>query len=217
MGTTLLEAMLENTSAAASLISAGIAASVSLILLRLNQFFSRRQQRVQFLQPKLEELYLQLNEVAERNTRLFKLLVASVHGDIEAKKQLDDMDELAAYGHLTAKKMIMIVRLYFPRLSRIHQFLFAAERQLSELMWELSAGNPPTLAALIESSGRVGHILRLMEQEMVTNQRKLLQSTLFPRRYRAVSKKKIMNVPPPPNAPPLANMRRAEEDKNQAK
>lgn len=204
----MLEAVLENTSAVASLISAVIAAAVSLILLGLNQFFSRRQQRVQFLQPKLEELYLQMNQVAERNTRLFKLLVASVHGDIEAKKQLDNMDELAAYGHLTAKKMVMIVRLYFPRLSRIHQFLFAAERELSELIWELSTGNPPALEALVETSGKVGHMLRLMEQEMVANQRKLLQSTLFPHRYKAVSKKEIMNVPPPPDGPPLANMRR---------
>lgn len=202
-----LTALTGNLSAATSLISAVIAAAVAFIVLILNQFFSRRQQRVQFLQPKLEELYLLTNDVAERNARLFKLLVAATHGDIEAKKNLETMDELAAYGHLTAKKMVMLVRLYFPRLSRIHQFLFFAERQLSERIWELSTGEVPSLEALIEASGRVGHMLRLMEQEMVTNRDALLQATVFPRRYRSVARQEIENIPPPPGGPPLASMR----------
>lgn len=202
-----LDALTGNVSAVTSIISAVIAAFVAFIVLILNQFFSRRQQRVQFLQPKLEELYLLMNEVAERNTRLFKLLVAATHGDIAAKTHLDTMDELAAYGHLTAKKMVMLVRLYFPKLSRIHQFLFFAERELSERSWELSTGKPPSLEALIEASGRVGHMLRLMEREMVTNRDALLQATVFPRRYKSVARQEIENVPPPPDGPPLASMR----------
>jgi len=148
-----------------------------------------------------------MNDVAERNTRLFKILVAATHGDIEAKTNLDTMDELAAYGHLTAKKMVMLVRLYFPKLSRIHQFLFFAERQLGERMWELSTGEPPSLEALIEASGRVGHMLRLMEQEMVVNRDALLQATNFPRPYKSATLQEIENVPPPPDGPPLASMR----------
>ncbi len=196
----------ENTPAIASLASALIAASVALLVVVLNQTFSRRQQRMQFLQPKLEELYLLMNEVSERNTRLFKLLVASIHGDIDAKKEFDAMDELSAYGHLTAKKMVMLVRLYFPRLSRIHQFLFAAERQVGQCMWELSTDNPPSLEAILEASGTVGHMLSLMEQEMVDNQEKLLRVNTLPRRYRAASLRDIENVPPPPEGPPLASM-----------
>ncbi|MCR4268434.1 hypothetical protein [Nitratireductor sp. ZSWI3] len=204
----LLPPMLENVSATASLISALIAAAVAFIVLALNQSFSRRQQRIQFLQPKLEELYLLMNEVAERNTRLFKLLVASTHGDLGAKQELDSLDELAAYGHLTAKKMVMLVRLYFPKLSRIHQHLFAAERQLSQHMWELSTGDIPSLETLIEASGNVGHMLRLMEQEMVNNQGILLGASSLLRRYRSVTKEEIEGVPPPPDGPPLANMKR---------
>lgn len=203
----MFEAIVGNVSATASLISALIAATVAFMVLVLSQSFSRRQQRVQFLQPKLEELYLLLNDVSERNARLFKLLVASIHGDIEAKRELDEADELAAYGHLTAKKMVMLVRLYFPKLSRVHQLLFAAERQLSQRMWELSMDEPPTLEALIEASGKVGHMLRLMEQEMVANQNVLLRSTVLPRRYRAVTQQEIEDVPPPPDGPPLSNMK----------
>lgn len=204
----LLPQMLENVSAATSLISALIAAAVALVVLALSQSFSRRQQRIQFLQPKLEELYLLMNEVGERNTRLFKLLVASTHGDLRAKQELDSFDELAAYGHLTAKKMVMLVRLYFPKLSRIHQHLFAAERQLNQHMWELSTGDIPSLETLIEASGKVGHMLRLMEQEMVNNQDILLGAGSLLRRYRSVTNEEIEDVPPPPDGPPLANMKR---------
>lgn len=205
--TNFLNALADNVSAATSVISALIAASVAFIVLILNQWFSRRQQRVQFLQPKLEELYLLMNDASARNARMFKLLVAATHGDIEAKKHLDGMDELAAYGHLTAKRMVMLVRLYFPRLSRMHQFLFSAERHLSQRMWELSEGQPPSLDALIEASGKVGHMLRLMEQEIVANRDALLQATIFPRRYKSVTAQEIENIPPPPDGPPLAKMK----------
>ena len=84
--TEYLKALAEDSGATSSLISAIIAAAVAIIVVVVNGTIARRQQRLQFLQPKLEELYLLLNEVAERNTRLFKLLAAVVEGDIEAKK-----------------------------------------------------------------------------------------------------------------------------------
>jgi len=72
-------AIAEDSGASSSLISAMIAAAVAIIVVVVNGIIARRQQRLQFLQPKLEELYLLLNEVAERNTRLFKLLAALLH------------------------------------------------------------------------------------------------------------------------------------------
>jgi hypothetical protein len=203
----LFEPLLQNPSTVASLLSALIGASVAILVLMLNQVFSKRQQRVQFLQPKLEELYLMLNEVAERNTRLFKLLVAIVEGDLEAKKHLDELDDLDVYGHPHAKRMVMLVRLYFPRLSRIHQYLFAAERELNHRIWKLSMGDEVSLEEIMEASGRVGHMLRMMEQEMVTNQGLLLKSQFFRWRYRSVSETEISNVPPPPEGPLLSPRR----------
>lgn len=200
----LIGPFLENPSAVASLVSALIAASVALLVVMVNQVFARRQQRVQFLQPKLEELYLLLNEVAERNTRLFKLLAAVVEGDLEAKKHLDSLDDLEVYGHSIAKKMVMLVRLYFPKLSSIHQHLFAAERDLSQRVWSLSMGEQVGIDEVMSASGRVGHMLRLMEQEMVSNQKALLRAAIFPKRYRPVSENDLMNVPAPPEGPPLS-------------
>jgi hypothetical protein len=196
--------LLEHATAAASLFSAALAASVAVLVLVLNQAFSRRQQRVQFRQPKLEELYLLINEVGERNTRLFKLLMAIAEGDIQAKNHLNSIDDLEVYGHPTAKRMVMLVQLYFPKLTRIHQKLFAAERELSGRVWSLHMGEAVNAADIVESSGRVAHMLRLMEQEMVENQEALLQSSVLPMRYRAVSEREISSIPPPPVGPPLS-------------
>jgi hypothetical protein len=202
-----LKAIAEDSGATSSLISAIIAAAVAIIVVAVNATIARRQQRVQFLQPKLEELYLLLNEVAERNTRLFKLLAAVVEGDIGAKKHLEELDDLEVYGHLTAKKIIMLVRLYFPKLTRIHQLLFSAERKLSQKVWSLSMSEPIEMEELLEVSGRVGHMLRLMEQEMVENQRFLLKATTVPRFYRQASEDEVLDVPPPPSGPPLSKTR----------
>lgn len=202
-----LRAIAEDSSATSSLISALIAAAVAVVIVVINAIIARRQQRLQFLQPKLEELYLLLNEVAERNTRLFKLLAAIVEGDIEAKKYLDELDDLEVYGHPIAKKMIMLVRLYFPKLARTHQYLFSAERELSQKVWSLSMGEPITMEELMDASGRVGHMLRMMEQEMVGNQRTLLKATTFPRFYRQTSEDEVLDVPPPPPGPPLSKTR----------
>jgi hypothetical protein len=199
----LVALAIQNPSALAALVSACIAAVVSIVVLILNQAYTRRQQRVQFLQPKLEELYLLVNEVAERNARVFKLLAGAVAGDLESKGKLDHIDDLDVYGHLTAKKMMMLVRLYFPKLSRIHQCLFAAERDLNQRTWSLSMGEPVSLEEVMEASGRVGHMLRLMEQEMVVNQARLLKASFWPGWYRKSSQRDVQNVPSPPVGSPV--------------
>ncbi|WP_124254561.1 hypothetical protein [Cereibacter sphaeroides] len=199
----LVDIAANNLSAVASLVSAMLAAAVAVLVLVLNQAYARRQQRVQFLQPKLEELYLLLNDVTERNVRIFKLLAGTVAGDLASKSKLNQMDDLNAYGLLTAKKMIMLVRLYFPELTRIHQLLFAAERELSQKIWSLSVGEPVSLEEILDASGRVGHMSSLMEKEMVVNQGRLLKASFLPAWYRRSSQREVQNVPPPPAGPPM--------------
>jgi len=99
--------------------------------------------------------------------------------------------------------MVMLVRLYFPKLTQIHQLLFSAQRELSQKIWSLSMNEPIALEELLGASGCVGHMLRLMEQEMVGNQRVLLKTTTIPRFYQQVGEAEVLDVPPPPG-PPLA-------------
>jgi len=127
----------KNPSAFASLISAVIAASAALTVFAITQLLTSKRDRTRFLTPKLEELYLLLNKVAEDNARFFKIIYLCLEGNQRAREQLASMDEQEIYGHRTAKHIIMYIRLYFRRLSRIHQLLFAAQCDLNQLIFQL--------------------------------------------------------------------------------
>ena len=88
---------------------------------------ARKRDATQLLLPKLEQVYLLLNELSEHNARMFKLYHLAMEGDAEAQKTLNGLDDLTHYGLDRGKKIIMYIRLYFPALSKIHQMLFAAE------------------------------------------------------------------------------------------
>jgi hypothetical protein len=190
-----------NPSAFASLIAAVMAASVALFVFAVTQFLTARKERTQFLTPKLEALYLLLNKVAEDNTRFFKMICLCLGGSSQAKKDLASTDEQELYGHKTAKEIIMYIRLYFPQLSRIHQLLFSAQRELNDLIFRLHTETPPDQTAILLASGRVGHFLRLTEEEIIRNRDHLLENHWFPKRYKRTSQAAIETEIPPPDGP----------------
>lgn len=199
--TEFLQWTTDNPSALASLISAIIAASVALLLFTLGQFLTRKQQRVQFLTPKLEELYLLLNEISEHNVKFFRLSYLCLEGDTEARRQLNEEDDLEIYGHRTAKRIIMYIRLYFPKLASIHQRLFAAQRELNGLMFLMPTANPPEISDVMAASGMIGHFIRLMEQEIIRNRDHLLSDHIFPKRYLRTTPEQLEAVVPLPEGP----------------
>jgi hypothetical protein len=199
--TNILNWITRNPSAVAPLASAVIAASVALLVFAITQFLTHKRERTQFLTPKLEELYLLLNKVAEDNTRFFKLIYLSLEGSPDARHEIGSIDDLDLYGHSTAKRMIMYIRLYFPRLSRIHQLLFAAQRDLNQFVFQLHSETPPDLVNVVNASGRVGHFLRLMEEEIISNRDHLLGDYFIPRLYRDTTQDAIKAEIPPPDGP----------------
>lgn len=203
--TKILNWITANPSAFASLISAVIAASVALFVFAVTQFLTHKKGRTQFLTPKLEELYLLLNETAENNVTFFKLIYLCLEGDVHARQRIQAMDDLDLYGHRTAKRIIMYIRLYFPRLSWIHQLLFAAQRDLNQLMFDLHSETPPELSDVLTASGKVGHLLRLMEEEIITNRDQLLADHILPKRYRKTTQAALEAETPPP-AGPIMNL-----------
>lgn len=67
----------------------------------------------------------------------------ALNGDEVANQKIATLDDLEVYGHRTAKKIIMYIRLYFPDLSEIHQKLFAAQRELNQNIYRLCSNEPP--------------------------------------------------------------------------
>ncbi|MDB5583981.1 MAG: hypothetical protein JWR80_9157 [Bradyrhizobium sp.] len=190
-----------NPSVLASVASAVIAASVALIVFAITQFLTAKRNRAALSVPKLEELYLVLNEIAADNATVSALAFRAIDGDNEARAKLLSMSELDLYGHRTAKRMIMYIRLYFPKLGRIHQLLFAAQRDVDLLLFDISSGRLPVMADMLEAAGMVSHFVRLMENEIVNNRDRLVGDRLWPPRYRQSTHEELNAVPPVPEGP----------------
>lgn len=187
-----------NPGAFASLVSAVVAASISLTIFSLTQLLARRRERTQLLIPKLEELYLLVNNVSADNAKIFSLNFYALQGRVASRRELDAMDDLDAYGHRTAKKIIMYIRLYFPKLERIHQLLFRAQATFNDMQFAARNGKHPELDEFVLAAGRVGHFLQLMEEEIIANRDHLLKDHFLPRRFKGSTREQIETETPPP-------------------
>jgi hypothetical protein len=187
-----------NAAAFASMVSAVIAASVALLVFAVTQFLSAKQKRREFLTPKLEELFLLLNQVAEENQSSYVLVRDCLLGDWEAKEQLLKMDHLDLYGHRTAKKIVMYVMLYFPELAPTHQRMFREQRELNDLIHQVSRGAVLPQQDVLMAAGSVGHCVRMMTGEIINNRDRLIRDVLFARRYRRTTDEEFENIPPAP-------------------
>jgi hypothetical protein len=183
-----------NPSAFASLASATIAASVALVVFAVTQFITGKRNRAAFLTSKLEELYLLLNEMGEKNAAQFDLLMLCLAQDKSSTAKLREMGSVELFGGSRAKKMIMLIRLYFPQLTRIHQRLFAAELDYSKFKHRVREGDKIGRKELLSASFKVGRCIRLLENELITNQSVLLRSRFFPTKYRETSETEIQKV-----------------------
>lgn len=199
----VLDILLATPAVLPALTSALIAAAVAIFVMAVSQYLIFKKGRTDFLTPKLEQLYLLLNELSEHNVTQFRLHFDAMSGDDVALSKISEIDDLDLYGHRRAKKIIMYVRLYFPRLSRAHQLLFAAERELNLLQHAIVGPTPPDPEDFLLASGQVGHFLMLMEQELIRNRDLLLHANVLPRRYKSTTSAEIANMSPPPTGQPF--------------
>jgi hypothetical protein len=209
----LLEWLKNNPVTTGTLASAIIAAAVALIVFAVSQLLTAKRNRALLLVPKLEELYLLVNRVASENAAICTIAFQAVDGDDAAQVKIQKMDHLDLYGHRTAKEIIMYVRLYFPRLGRIHQLMFAAQRSLNNRLFEISTGKLPGMPDMLEAAGLVSHFVKLIEAEIVDNRDALIRDRLWPRRYRETNQEELDAVVPPPDVPMWS--KEAEEPSNE--
>lgn len=189
----------ENPAAVSSIISAVIAASIAFVVFALTQYFSYRRERIQFLSPKLEELYLLLNETSADNVKFFKLVSRCLIRDQSALEELNSLDEIDLYGLGRSKKIIMYVQLYFSNLKEIHVLLFRAQQAFNELIYRLHTDSPPEIEEVVQAIGENAHFLRLMEDEIIRNRDKLLGDYLLWKRYKRTSQEELESRLPLPS------------------
>lgn len=191
----------DNPAVFATIVSAVIAASVAVIVFAVTQFLTAKRNRASFLVPKLEELYLTLNEMTADNAIVCTLAIKAIDRNEEALLNLRGMNELDLYGHRTAKRILLYIRLYFPQLSLIHKRLYAARQAVSGLVFKVVTGQMPPMADMLKAAGLVTHFGRLMEAEIVSNRDSLIGDRFWPPRYRQSTAEELDAVPRIPDKP----------------
>ena len=169
---------------AVAVLTATLAALVAVVVALLTQWILGRRARTDLLTKKLEELYLALNEVAAHNVkRAEEVLPYAASGMHRIQKPVGSSVEREALD--LHKKIVMLVRLYFPQLSPIHQRVFRRNGRVNDLIHRIESGMPSSEEYLIQLSGEYGDALAAMEQEIIANRLLLTRDGLVPKRYRS--------------------------------
>lgn len=187
-----------NPSAFASLASAVIAASVALIVFSLSQYYSRRQNRTQFLTPRLEEIHEILDFEMQCNIDRLRFLSAYAEGDDAVSDVLSEFHELDLYGHKNTAKIIMLVTLYFPKLTHIHIQFHQRHRILNDLIFRVIDKQIVDHHEIIDALGQFSHLAMLARQEITRNRDFLVGDCNPFKRYCETTEEEIKSVAPPP-------------------
>jgi len=178
---------LKNNPAGVTTLSAAlISAAVAIIVLVISQWVSARRNRKEFLTKKLEELYLLINQIGEHNVERFELLVKLAN----KKSKFDNTnaaESIKAYGLDVNKKIVMLIRLYFPNLSQSHQRIFKANREINKIIFNLSSGGETNDTEVNNAITEFTSQLGAFEEEIIQNINILIKSNVFSRHYKKIT------------------------------
>lgn len=196
----LLDWLTQNPGAFATLASACVAASIAFLVAVLTQFVTSKRDQSKFLTSKLEELYLLFNKSSEDNITRFDAIDKWFHGHPDERFDIEKINDLYGLNH--NKRIIMLIRLYFPQLSFLHQQLFHAQRDLNKLFYSIFEGAPAPFEEFLRASGVLGHYLRLLEDEIIKNRKSLTHDYWFFHRYKNTNSQDLEYIHnPPPGSP----------------
>jgi hypothetical protein len=180
---------------AIAILTAALAALVAVLVAVLTQWVLGRRALTELLTKKLEELYLVLNEISAHNLKrveeAFPLATATPFN----KRKISG-GSVERQGLDLHKKVVMLVRLYFPKLATAHQAVLRHNSEVNMLIYEAESGPPLSDAHLLELSGAYRDALVAMEEELIENRRILVQDHILPGRY----KHAVIRPTPPPAA-----------------
>lgn len=171
---------------AIAILTAVLAAVVALLVALLTQWTLGRRARTELLTKKLEELYLALNEVSAHNLERVEEALPLVTTTPFTRPAISG-SSVQRQGLDLHKKIVMLVRLYFPRLAAAHQEVFRRNSSVNGLIYEAQQGPPLSEEQLLSLSGAYRDAVVAMEEEIIRNRRILVKDYLLPVWYRRVS------------------------------
>ena len=115
------------------------AAIVALLVAALTQWILGRRARTDRLTKKLEELYLALNEVSAHSVKRVEEALPLVSATPFNRPKITG-GSVERQGLDLHKKIVMLVRLYFPKLSAAHQVVFRCNSKVNMLIYQAETG-----------------------------------------------------------------------------
>ena len=187
---------------AIAILTAALAAVVALLVAVLTQWILSRRARTELLTKKLEELYLVLNEVSAHSVKRFEEAFPLVSATPFTKPSVTG-GSVERHGLDLHKKIVMYVRLYFPKLFAAHQEVFRCNSSLNMLIYEAETGPPLSEERLVSLSGVYRDAVVAMEEELIRNRSILVKDYLFPVRYRREAIKRTQSPRVKSDAQPI--------------
>lgn len=191
--TALLDWLSSAPQGAIAVITGLLAAVVAVIVAALTQWILGRRARTELLTKKLEELYLSLNEVSAHSVRRFEQCPRNSSSAYSQNSMTNEksVEKQALDLH---KKIVMLVRLYFPGLSKSHQEVFQRNSKVNALIFQAEQGTGVAEFLLVKHFGALRDSLVAMEEEIILNRRLLVADHRLPVRYKRVA---IVTTAPP--------------------
>jgi hypothetical protein len=187
--TKLFGSIAQTTSVTITLSVALISAAVALVVAVLTQLATSRRARRELLTKKLEELFLLVNDA-----------ITDLWGSFKEVQQVflnpEHLESESVFLQQTRnlelqKKMLMYVRLHFPRLSDSFVVVSDAQDRLNNLITGLYSGDSPPKSEDFDSAiGHYGRCIASFAEEMIINKDLLIGSSSWKRRYKRI------DVPP---------------------
>lgn len=168
---------------AIAILTAVMAAVIAVLVATLTQWILGRRARTELLTKKLEELYLALNEISAHNVKRIEEALPLASATPFTKPKITG-GSVERHGLDLHKKIIMLVRLYFPKLSEIHQTVFSRNHKVNTLIYAAETGPPLSKEQLLVLSGAYRDAFGAMEDELIRNRRVLVKDYLLPVRYK---------------------------------
>ena len=168
---------------AIAILTAALAALVAVLVAVLTQWVLGRRARTELLTKKLEELYLVLNEISSHNLKRVEEALPLATATPFNKPKITG-GSVERQGLDLHKKIIMMVRLYFPKLAKVHQAVFRRNSEVNMLIYEAEMGPPLSDAQLLKLSGAYRDAFVAMEEELIENRRILVKDHILPLRYK---------------------------------
>jgi len=165
------------------LFATAITACVTIFVVVITQWILSRRARSELLTKKLEELYLVLNESSVHNVSRIEAAIPLASATPFTKENVSD-SLVGIQGMDLQKKIIMYVRLYFPRLLPAYKLMYTANNEVNRIITDAESGPNLSEEKLRNTTAVYGDAIRDMEFEIVENRAMHVKEAIFSIRYK---------------------------------